>query len=109
YVNITRKEADEEGNEEVAGVQLSGLSVSYSPEYRDLQPNTFLLSQLKDGSLAPTQLSIDQLFTENRVSQRKTEDFWEQFALLALLLWLIDVAVRRLVLDSKEWREAFAA
>ncbi|MCB1187912.1 VWA domain-containing protein [bacterium] len=109
YVNITRKEADDEGNEEVAGVQLSGLSVSYSPEYRDLQPNTFLLSQLKDGSLAPAQLGIDQLFTENRVSQRKTEDFWEQFALIALLLWLIDVAVRRLVLDSKEWREAFAA
>ncbi|MEZ5339313.1 MAG: VWA domain-containing protein [bacterium] len=109
YVNITRREADEEGNEEVAGVQLSGLSVSYSPEYRDLQTNTFLLSQLRDGSLAPTALSPEQLFTENRVRQRKTEDFWEQFALIALLLWLIDVAVRRLVLDSREWREAFAS
>lgn len=109
YVNITRHEEDADGKDSVAGVQLSGLSVSYSPEYRDLQPNTFLLSQMRDGSLAPALLTPEQLFTDNRQPQRKTEDFWEQFALMALLLWLIDVAVRRLVLDSKEWREAFAA
>ncbi len=109
YINITRNETDAEGREEVAGVQLSGLSVSYSPEYRDLQTNTFLLSQLKDGSLAPALLSPEQLFTENRLTQRRTEDFWEQFALLALLLWLLDVAMRRLVLDSREWRESIAA
>jgi hypothetical protein len=84
------------------------LAVSYSPEYRDLEPNTFLLSQLQGSSLAPEGVTLAGLFTQGRKPQRRLEDAWELFTLIALLLWLFDVAARRLVMSWGEWQVAFA-
>lgn len=106
FVNVVQYAEDEAGNKTPAGAQASGLSVSYSPEYKNLEPNTYLLSYLKSGSLAPEGVSLSGLFSDERQPQRRLEDAWELFVLLALCLWLLDVATRRLVLDWREWRLA---
>jgi hypothetical protein len=101
--------ADPDGKTEPVGAQASGLSVSYSPEYKNLEPNNFLLNHLKASSLAPEGVTLPGLFTQQRKPQRRLEDAWELFTLIALCLWLLDVATRRLVIDWREWRVAAAA
>ena len=108
FVNVVEMADDSSGQPQPVGAQASGLAVSYSPEYRDLQPNTFLLSQLQASSLAPEGLNLSGLFTQGRKPARRLEDAWELFTLLALCLWLLDVAARRLVLSWSEWQLAFA-
>lgn len=109
FINVVAMSDDGSGVEQVESAQASGLAVSYSPEYRDLQPNTFLLSQLQSTSLAPPDLGLSGIFTQNRVPARRLEDAWELFTLIALCLWLLDVAARRLVMSWSEWQLAFAA
>ncbi len=106
FMNVVQLTEDERGNPVSAGAQAAGLSVSYSPEYKNLEPNAFLLSHLSAGSLAPEGVSLPGLFTQQRQPQRRLEDAWELFTLIALLLWLFDVAVRRLALDWRELRVA---
>ncbi|MDQ3024784.1 MAG: VWA domain-containing protein, partial [bacterium] len=84
--------------------QAGGLAVSYSPEYRDLEPNRFLLSQVKAGSIVPEGVTLAGLFTQQRKPAKRLEDAWELFTFIALLLWLLDVAARRLVMDAQDMR-----
>lgn len=109
YINVVQYGKDENGTRDIVGTQAAGLSVSYSPEYKILTPNTFLLNHLRNTSLAPEGVSLAGLFTDQRKPQRRLEDAWELFTLLALCLWLIDVAARRLVFDWREVRVAAAA
>lgn len=106
FINVIQNVTDDEGNLTPVGAQASGLAVSYSPEYRDLEPNRFVLNQLAQSSLAPEGVSLAGLFTEGRKPTRRLEDAWELFTLIALLLWLFDVAVRRLALDLGEMKAA---
>lgn len=108
FINVVQMNKDGSGAEVPASAAAAGLAVSYSPEYRDLKPNEFLLNQLTGSSLAPEGVGLSGLFTQQRKPQRRLEDAWELFALLALLLWLFDVAARRLVLSWSEWQVAFA-
>jgi len=108
FINVVQLVENDAGQSEVAGAQAAGLSVSYSPEYKNLKPNNFLLNHLQNSSLAPEGLSLEGLFTQHRKPQRRLEDAWELFTLIALCLWLLDVAVRRLVLDWNEVRLAMA-
>ena len=106
FINVVQFAEDTLGAIVPAGSQAAGLSVSYSPEYKNLVPNTFLLNHLRASSLAPENVTLPGLFTDERKPQRRLEDAWELFTLLALCLWLLDVAARRLVLDWREWRTA---
>lgn len=109
FINVVQYATSDFGARETVGAQASGLSVSYSPEYKNLEPNTFLLNHLRTTSLAPEGVTLAGLFAEQRQPQRRLEDAWELFTLLALCLWLLDVAARRLVLDWRELRLAAAA
>jgi Ca-activated chloride channel homolog len=108
FINVVQMNKGADGAEVPASAQAAGLAVSYSPEYRDLKPNQFLLSQLATSSLAPEGVGLNGLFTQGRKPQRRLEDAWELFTLIALLLWLFDVAARRLVMSWSEWQVAFA-
>jgi Mg-chelatase subunit ChlD len=109
FVNVVQMQPDGSGGNVPAAAQASGLAVSYSPEYRELEPNTFLLNQLQSTSLLPEGVDMRSIFTRQRKPQRRLEDAWELFTLIALLLWLLDVASRRLVLNWQEWQAVFAA
>ncbi|MCC7478109.1 VWA domain-containing protein [bacterium] len=109
FVNVVQLAGDKGAEKAPVGAAAGGLAVSYSPEYRDISPNTFLLSQMQEGSLAPQDVQLEGLFEQGRKPTRRLEDAWELFTLIALILWLLDVAARRLVLDAHEWQQAFAA
>lgn len=108
FVNAVLAGKDSSGAEVPLKAQAGGLAVSYSPEYKDITPNTFLLAQLAEGSTAPAGLTLDHLFSFGRKPQRRLEDAWELFTLIALLLWLLDVAVRRLALDPADLKLAWS-
>jgi len=109
FVNVVQYGKQGDGGEAPEAAQASGLAVSYSPEYRELRTNTFLLNQLQTSSLAPEGLPLEDLFTKDRKPVRRLEDAWELFTLLAIILWLVDVAARRLVLDWMQWQAVFAS
>jgi len=73
----------------------------YSREYRDVTPNTALLSYLAEQTggefLQPSNLreGVARLLTPGKAMGRATRDTWWLFALLGLALFLADLAVRR--------------
>ena len=71
------------------------LSYAYPDEYRSLPPNIELLRALAEetgGKLAP---SIAEVFAQNGDHSRVSRTLWPWLAALALLLYLLDIAVRR--------------
>ena len=81
----------------------AGLAVSYSPEYRKLGGDEFTLARL-DALSQPLVFTGADLFGKGRKPQVEHTSAWELLVLLALYLWLLDVAVRR-VSWSREYLE----
>ncbi|MGH8767984.1 MAG: VWA domain-containing protein [Burkholderiales bacterium] len=77
------------------------LFYAYPDEYRALPPNLELLRTLAEetgGKLAP---SIAEVFAHNGDHSRVSRTLWPWLAVLALLLYLLNIAVRRAALA---WR-----
>jgi uncharacterized membrane protein/uncharacterized protein YegL len=77
------------------------LFYAYPDEYRALPPNLELLRTLAEetgGKLAP---SIAEVFAHNGDHSRVSRTLWPWLAVLALLLYLLDIAVRR---AAPAWR-----
>jgi uncharacterized membrane protein len=77
------------------------LFYAYPDEYRALPPNLELLRTLAEetgGKLAP---SIAEVFAHNGDHSRVSRTLWPWLAVLALLLYVLDIAVRRAALA---WR-----
>ena len=101
-VNIAYQDAEGRAASQVAGAQ-----VSYPPEYEELEPNEPLLAQvtgLTHGELAP---EPQVAFVKRQPGVRKSTDIWPLLAILALLLFPFDVALRRLMIEREHWA-AFA-
>jgi uncharacterized membrane protein len=110
FVNVVQSQSGPDGKtNEVTGAQAAGLALSYSPEYRDLKSNTFMLAQLQETSVLQGSVTLAGLFTDDRRPQKRLEDAWELFALIALYLWIVDVAARRLVINFADLRLIAAA
>jgi len=88
----------ERKDQKMVGSEVASLVVPYSPEHRALALNEALLRDLTtiSGGAAPTQ--ADQAFTQNRRKMRVWIEAWPYLLGLALLLFLPDVAIRRLQL-----------
>jgi hypothetical protein len=84
----------------------SGLDVSYPPEYRDLESNRELLENIAsvtDGRV----VSLDEaaktdFFQRERSPAFRLQDAWPMLLLVALCLFLCDVAVRRIAVEPAE-------
>ncbi len=77
------------------------LFYAYPDEYRALPPNLELLRTLAEetgGKLAP---SIAEVFAHNGDHSRVSRTLWPWLALLALFLYLLDIAARR---AAPAWR-----
>jgi len=89
----------------------AGLAVSYSPEYKKLGADTFILSKLAAiGS--NLNLTGEDIFGKGRVPQVQHYPAWELLVLIAMYLWLLDIAVRRMMwsreylgMAADSWRE----
>jgi uncharacterized membrane protein len=113
------------GPDNIKGIISSGVSVPYSDEYRELRSNPALLDTLatvtdgqmtnwktrRDGALdlAQTLGSIDHFRRDaNLINPRAYTTLWPDLLWLAALLFLGDVAVRRVAPDFERIRKSLA-
>lgn len=89
-----------EDQDRYLGTIRTGLSVPFSPEYRDLVPNEPLLRQVADvtgGRFLENETTTGDIFRHDLPPVEAKRPAWEWvLAWLLLPLFLLDVAVRRL-------------
>ena len=95
-----------------AGRQTVGASVNYSPEFTAPEPNLNLLRRIAESgggkTLDPARPVTENPFLHDRKKTHQPRDLWEWLLKLAVILFVLDVAVRRIQLDRDEWLKATA-
>ncbi len=87
--------------------QALGLSVNYSPEFDDTGPNLNLLRRLAElGGGKVLDPRVDNPFTHDRIKTFRPLDLRDWLLKFAILLFPLDVAVRRIQIDREEWLRA---
>jgi uncharacterized membrane protein len=87
--------------------QALGLSVNYSPEFDDSGPNTSLLRRLAElGGGKILDPETENPFAHDRKETFQPLDLRDWLLKLAILLFPLDVAVRRIQIDRAEWLRA---
>ena len=98
----------------LAGSQVVGASVNYSPEFTAPEPNLPLLAKLAEaggGKILDANLPQDPLnnpFLHDRQKTFQPRDWWEWLLRLAIILFVLDVAVRRIDIDREQWEKLTA-
>ncbi|MCL5096728.1 MAG: VWA domain-containing protein [Candidatus Omnitrophica bacterium] len=94
---------------QLRGSQVLGTSVNYSPEFDDRGPNLNLLERLaalgRGRTLSLANPSANS-FDHDRLKTFQPRDLWEWLLKLAIILFPMDVGVRRIQIDRAEWRRA---
>ena len=92
-------------DKKLIGSEVASLVVPYSPEHRALETNEALLRDVAtlSGGAAPTK--PEEAFTAERRKARAWVEGWPYLFGLAMLLFLPDVALRRLQLPGRRRRE----
>ncbi len=101
----------DEKDGQVRGSQVIGASVNYSPEFSSSEPNLNLLHRLAEaggGKILDPENPADNTFLHDRQKTFQPRDLWEWLLKLSVLLFPLDVAIRRIQLDRDEvdraWR-----
>jgi hypothetical protein len=97
---------------QVRGSQVVGASVNYSPEFTSSEPNYNLLRRVTEtGSGKFLELSTPALntFEHDRRKTFQPRDLWEYLLELAIVLFILDVGVRRIQIDRDEMLRAMRA
>jgi len=95
-VNISYQ--DEQG---AAASQVTGVQVSYPPEYAELTPNEPLLARLSEVTHGKLKPEPQEAFVKREEGARRARDIWAALAAMALLLFPLDVALRRLMVERE--------
>jgi hypothetical protein len=96
---------------QVRGSQTIGASVNYSPEFDAAGPNANLLRRLVEssgGKMLELENALENPFAHDRQKTFQPEDLWEWLLKLAVILFPVDVGVRRIQMDRAEWHKALA-
>lgn len=97
-----------ENGKPVAG-QTVGASVNYSPEFAAGEPNLNLLRRISDAGggkvLEPDDPKANP-FSHERIKTTQPKDLWEMLLKWAVVLFVLDVGVRRIQIDREEWNRA---
>jgi uncharacterized membrane protein len=89
---------------QLAGAQVLGASVNYSPEFNATEPNLNLLQRLAEaGGGKLLNPEVDNPFLLGRKRTFQPRDLWEDLLKLFIILFVFDVAVRRVDIDREEW------
>jgi uncharacterized membrane protein len=92
---------------QLRGSQVVGASVNYSPEFNATEPNVNLLRRLAESGggklLNPNVPALDP-FSHDRRKTYQPRDLWESLIKIAIVLFTLDVAVRRIQIDREEWQ-----
>ena len=93
-----------EGDNAMSGTLQTGVAIAYSPEYKELQANDALLNAIEDESggraLDWNEASAASVFDRSGLKLAESRrSVWEELVRWMLVLFLLDVAVRRIALD----------
>ncbi len=94
-----------QGGKAVAGTLQTGVSVAYSTEFRQLETNDALLDQIasRTGGRVLTLSQAKEPFDLGTLPKaEKRAAIWEDLLRWTLLLFLLDVAVRRVAVNPME-------
>jgi hypothetical protein len=87
------------------GTVRGALAVPFAPEFHELKNNSALLTEVADisgGRVLTGNPREDKLFDHSSLFFPRTRrPLWKELAILWLILFLTDVAIRRVVLDFK--------
>ena len=86
--------------------QPAGFVVPYSPEYRTLRANPDLLTQLAQATNGRTLTEASLTFDHSLPAEGSPREIWPLLIGLASLLFLFDIALRRLRLALLDLRRA---
>jgi uncharacterized membrane protein len=92
------------------GSMSIGASVNYSPEFSSSEPNHALLRRISDssgGKILDLEDPISNPFEHDRRKTFQPRDLWESLLKLAVILFVLDVGVRRIQLDREEMARAW--
>jgi uncharacterized membrane protein len=96
----------------VRGSQILGASVNYSPEFNASEPNLNLLRRLAESGggkmIDPASPSVNP-FLHERQNTFQPRDLWESLLKFAIILFTVDVGVRRIQIGHDEWARAMRA
>jgi len=93
------------------GSQVVGASVNFSPEFAASEPNLNLLRRIAEtggGKLLDPKQMTDNPFLHDRKKTFQPQDLWEWLLKMAVVLFVVDVGVRRIQIDRDEWLRATA-
>jgi hypothetical protein len=93
----------------VRGSQVVGASVNYSPEFNESDPNLNLLRRIVDsGNGKQLDWAVPALnpFSHDRQKTFQPRDLWEWLLKFAVLLFTVDVGVRRIQIERDQWQRA---
>ena len=91
--------------------QVIGANLDHSPEFAESRPNLARLERLAEvggGKLLSRDFTADNPFEHDRKKTFQPVELWEWLLKFAVILFPIDVGVRRIQLDWKEWLKATA-
>ena len=97
---------------QVRGSQVVGASVNYSPEFTASEPNFNLLRRLAEtggGKILDPAVPSQNPFEHDRRKTFQPRDLWEWLLRFAVILFTVDVGVRRIQLDRDEISKAIHA
>jgi uncharacterized membrane protein len=89
--------------------QVVGASVNYSPEFNAPEPNVNLLNRLAESTSGKIlDWTSGNPFLHDRVKTFQPRDLWEWLVKMAVLLFVLDVGIRRIQVDHDDWQKAMA-
>lgn len=91
---------------QVQGSQVLGTSVNYSPEYNNPGPNINLLKRISDvtsGTVLEPNDPESNPFLIDRKKTLQPVDLWPWLLRFAIILFPVDVGLRRIQLDHQDW------
>ncbi len=94
---------------QVRGSQVLGASINYSPEFSTAEPNLNLLRRIAEtggGKILDPRLPAVNPFAHGRLKTFQPRDLWEALLKFAIILFTLDVGVRRIQIGRDEWLQA---
>lgn len=86
--------------------QMLGHVVSYTPEYRFREPNRALLARLVSATGGKFLDSPDEVFSKDLPPYYSLSDLSNYLLLLAFILFFLDIAVRRIIINLGDFGRA---
>ncbi len=86
--------------------QVLGATVSYSPEFNTAAPDLNLIrriAELGGGKVLNLANPAASPFLHDRAKTFQPRDLWEWLLRAAVILFVFDIAVRRVMIDREEW------